>query len=164
VACLPFGHQLGHGADRVLDGCVRVDPVLVVQVDVIRAQPTQRPFDRGTDVRGAAVEIAWSAAGMGDHSELCRHHYLVATALDGSPDEFLVGVRPVDLGGVDERHTEVERAMDRADGLGIVATRPGIAERHPHRTQTDAGHVQVSEIDVLHRYSNAVVHAGVTTM
>ena len=43
---------------------------------------------------------------------------------------------------------------------GVVAAGAGVAERHPHRTQADARYVQVSQIDVLHRFSNVVVHAG----
>ena len=37
VPDLALGDQLGQGADGVLDGRVRVDPVLVVQVDVVGA-------------------------------------------------------------------------------------------------------------------------------
>ena len=57
VADLALRDQLGEGADGVLDGRVRVDPVLVVQVDVVGAEPLQGPFDRGADVRRAAVEV-----------------------------------------------------------------------------------------------------------
>jgi hypothetical protein len=45
VADLALGDQLGQGADGVLDGGLRVDPVLVVQVDVVSAEPLQRPLD-----------------------------------------------------------------------------------------------------------------------
>ena len=41
--------------------------------------------------------------------------------------EFLVDVGAVDLGGVDERDTEVECAVDGADGLGVVAAGAGVA-------------------------------------
>ena len=39
VADLALGHQFGDGADGVLDRGVGVDAVLVVQVDVVGAEP-----------------------------------------------------------------------------------------------------------------------------
>ena len=41
VADLAFSDQLGQGADRLLDGSVRIHPVLVVEVDVIRTKSPQ---------------------------------------------------------------------------------------------------------------------------
>jgi hypothetical protein len=38
VQDLPFGHELGQGADGVLDRGVRVDAVLVVDVDAVGPQ------------------------------------------------------------------------------------------------------------------------------
>ena len=42
---LSLGNQLGQGANGVLDRGVRVDPVLVVKVDAVGAQPLQGAFD-----------------------------------------------------------------------------------------------------------------------
>jgi len=102
VVDLALGNQFRQGTDGVLDGRVRVDPVLVVQVDVIGAQPGEGAFDRGADVRRAAVEGAGTAAGVRNHAELGGQHDVVAAALDRPADEFLIGERPVDLGGVNE--------------------------------------------------------------
>ncbi len=76
---LSLGHQLGERADGVLNGGVRVDPVLVVEVDVVGTQPLQGTFDRGPDVRRAAVEHSGAAAGVRDEAELRRQHDIVAT-------------------------------------------------------------------------------------
>ena len=92
VADLALGDELGQRADGILDGRVRVDPVLVVQVDVVGAQPLEGALDRDADVRRAAVEDAGAAAGVRDDAELRRHHDVVAAVLDGPADEFLVGV------------------------------------------------------------------------
>ena len=102
VADLALGHEFGQGADGVLDGRVRVDPVLVVEVDVVGAEPLQGSLEGGADVRRAAVEVTGATAGVGDHAELGGQHDLVAAVPDGPADEFLVGERPVDLGGVDQ--------------------------------------------------------------
>jgi hypothetical protein len=124
--------------------------VLVVQVDVVGAKPPQRTFERGADVGRAAVEDTGASSGVGDHAELGRHHDLVAAVLDRAADEFLVGERPVDLGGIDEGDAQVEGSVDGADGLGVVAAGAGVGGRHPHGAQADAGDVQVPQLDVLH--------------
>src|SRR3989442_355192 len=100
VADFPRGDEFGQGADGVLDGRVRIDSVLVVQIDVVGAQPLQGTFDRDADVRRTAVEDAGAAPGVRDDAELCGQHYFVAAVLDGPSDQFLVGVGTVDLGGV----------------------------------------------------------------
>ena len=41
VADLALGDELRQGADGVLDGGLRIDAVLVVQIDVVGAQPLQ---------------------------------------------------------------------------------------------------------------------------
>src|ERR1700756_3819763 len=42
VTHLPLPHQFSHRTDGVLDGDVWIDAVLIVQVDVIDAQPPER--------------------------------------------------------------------------------------------------------------------------
>jgi hypothetical protein len=101
VQDLSLGHQFGEDADGVLDGSVRVDPVLVVEVDAVGSEPLQRALDRRPDVRRAAVEHPGATAGVRDEAELRRHHDTVAASPEGAPDEFFVRVRTVDLGGVD---------------------------------------------------------------
>ena len=82
---------------------------------------------------------------MGDETELGGQHYLVAAALECPADEFLVDVRAVDLGGVDQGHAEIERPVDGADRFGVVAAGAGVAVGHAHCAQADAGDGQVAE-------------------
>ena len=107
-------------------------------------------LDRGADVGGAAVQVPDAAAGVGDEPELGRQHDLVAPVLDRPADELLVGVGPVDLGGVDEGDAEVERPVDGADRLGVVGARPGVGGGHAHAAEADAADVEVSDGGVLH--------------
>lgn len=65
---------------------------------------------------------------MGDKSEFRGQHDGVASAFERSADEFLVGLGPVHLGAVDEGHTEVDGALDCADGLSVVAASTGVRE------------------------------------
>ena len=61
-------------------GVFGVDAVLVVEVDVVGAEPLERAFDGEADVLGAAVEPA--AAGVGHEPELGAEDDLVAAALE----------------------------------------------------------------------------------
>ena len=45
-------HQVSDRAGEVFDGCLGIDPVLVVEVDVIGPQSAQRAVDRVTDIAG----------------------------------------------------------------------------------------------------------------
>lgn len=124
MAHLAFGDQFGQRADGLLDGRVRVDAVLVVEVDVVGAEPLERAFDRGLHVAGAAVDDAGAAVGVGDETELGRHDDVLASALDGLADDFLAVEGAVDLGGVDVGDPEVQRPVDGADRLGVIEPPP----------------------------------------
>jgi hypothetical protein len=64
---------------------------------------------------------------MGDKSELRGDDGLIAAVLQSAPYEFLVDVGTVDLGGVDERDTELECPVNGADRLGVIAASTGVA-------------------------------------
>ena len=98
--CRP--HQLADRAGDVFDRHVRVDPMLVEQVDHIGPQPLQRRVGNPPDLLGAA-SVPTDLAVDDVPAELGGDHDLVAQRRQRLPDEFLVDVGPVDLGGVEER-------------------------------------------------------------
>jgi hypothetical protein len=153
VADLALGDELGQRTDGVLDGRVRVDPVLVVQIDVIGAQPLEGTLDGDTDIRRATVDDARAAAGVRDEAELRRQHHTVAAVLDGPADEFLVGERTVDLGGVEVGDAEVQRSVDGANRLGVAAGSDVVVARHRHGAESYARDVKSADRDVLHSVS-----------
>src|SRR6186997_2365161 len=61
-----------------------------------------------------------------------------ATAREGAADEFLVGVRAVDLGGVDVGDAQLKGTLDGADRLRVAAARIEVIAGHRHRAQSDA--------------------------
>jgi hypothetical protein len=70
--------QVPHGACDILDGDLRVDAVLIEQVDDIGAQPLERSLGHGADDLGAAVDHAVGFAAavpaeFGDDGDLPRH-------------------------------------------------------------------------------------------
>ncbi len=99
-------HQLGQRADGVLDRGVRVNPLLVVEVDAVCAQPLQGALDRGTDVGLAAVEHAGTTAGKAVASGLGGARRARPSGLAG---EERLGVNEADR--VLEEVTRVEAAL-----------------------------------------------------
>jgi hypothetical protein len=57
VANFAFRDQLSENADRLFDGGVRIDAVLVVQVDVVGAKPPEGALKRRADVGWTAVKV-----------------------------------------------------------------------------------------------------------
>ena len=145
VQDLALGDQLGEGADRVLDRGVRVDAVLVVQVNAVGPEPLQRALDGGPDVRRGRVEYAGALAGVRDEAELRRDRDLVAMPLQGAADEFLVGVWAVDLCGVEVGDSELERSLDRAARFAFAAVGVEVVAGHRHRPEADARDVESAE-------------------
>src|SRR5437016_5651600 len=106
VANLPLLDELGHGADGLLDRRVRIDAMLVVDVDVVGAEPLERGVTGGENVLAVAADAEPLALLGADAAELCREHDLVAAVLDRAADEPLVLERPVRVGRVEEVDAE----------------------------------------------------------
>ena len=114
--------------------------MLIEQVDVVEAEARQRRVDDLADVLGAAID-AFKLAGPADaEAELGRHHDPIASPLQGLPKQPLVGEGAVDFGGIEIGDTEVERAVDRPDRLGIIRRPVGLA--HAHAAEADGRHLQ----------------------
>jgi hypothetical protein len=136
----------GHRADRVLDRRLGIDAVLVVQIDVIDAEPLEARIACLPHVLGLAVDPALAVHHR--DRELGREHDLVALALDRLADEDLVGVRAVHVRGVEQRDAELERAVDDLCRLVVVAR--AIERRHPHAPETDGAYVERAKLAMLH--------------
>ena len=79
---------------------------------------------------------------------LGREHHPVAPAANRPADQLLVGERAVHVGGVEQRHAEVEGAMDGGDRLRLVARAVELA--HPHAPEADGGDLERAESSRLH--------------
>src|SRR4051794_34045164 len=92
---LAGGHEFRHRPDGVLDRNVRVDAVLVVEVDVVDAEPAQRRVAGLADILRTAVDPL--SVAVPPERELRREHDLVAATADGLADELLVVPETVDI-------------------------------------------------------------------
>jgi hypothetical protein len=107
--------------------------VLVVEVDVVDAEAPERGLAGPLDVVRVAANAEEGAVLAALVGELRGHDDLVAVPGDRPPDELLVRERPVHVGGVEEGHAEVQRAVDRRDRLAVVAR--AIELGHAHAAQ-----------------------------
>ena len=134
IAHLALGHELAHRPDRLLNRGVGVDAVLVVEVDVVDAEPLQRAVAGLADVLGAAVDGALGrVVGVAHDAELGGDDRLVAAPGQRLADEHLVGVRPVHVGRVEEVDPELERPVDGGGRLVVVGRTVEVG--HPHAAQ-----------------------------
>ena len=60
--------------------------------------------------------------------------------LEGAREQLLVRVGPVHLGRVEERHAELDGAVDGGDGLALIALLGGaVGLAHPHQAEPEGG-------------------------
>src|SRR3954470_5495318 len=102
-----LGDQSGDRLRRLLDRRLLVDTVLVVKVDVVRAETLERALDGKANIRSTTVDDSWATTGMGDEPKLRRDDYLFATAFDGLTYDLFAMKGSVDFGGVDVGYPEV---------------------------------------------------------
>ena len=80
--------------------------------------------------------------GVGDEADLRGEDRAIAVAPgQRAADQLLVAVRAVHVGGVDQRHAEIERLADDCDG-GRVIPRclEVVGMGHAHAAETDDAH------------------------
>ena len=113
---LALRDELLDRAGDLLDRHVRVDAVLVEEVDVVGPQPLERGLGDLLDVLGAAVHAALPGLdpGLEVEAELGGDHDLLAYGLERLAHELLVGERAVGLGRVEERHAAARRRRGSA--------------------------------------------------
>lgn len=81
---LAFRDQLLHRARDILDRHLRIDSVLIEQIDELRPQSLERSLGDALDVLGPAVEAVPRAA-IGIETELGGDHDPVANRASASP-------------------------------------------------------------------------------
>ena len=124
-------------APRLFERHLRIDAMELVEIDHVDAEPAERCLDRLADVLRARVVVQRVAAARADdESRLGRHHRAFPVTLERAPHELLVRERAVDVGGIQQRHPQVERSMDHRDRLrlGRVAD---VGPVHGHAAEPD---------------------------
>ncbi|MCY1311573.1 hypothetical protein D9M70_618870 [compost metagenome] len=88
-------------------------------------------------------------------AELARQVQAVTLATQGPSEQFFVGMRPVHVGGVEQRHAQLHGAVQRGNRFALVHA-GGVEVRHAHAAQADGGNVRavMAELASLHADSS----------
>ena len=124
----------------------------LVEVDPIRAQASQAVLDRADDpAAGVAARVA---VGAHRRMELGGQDHVVAATGERFGHDLLGFTGRVDVGGVDEVHTRVQRGVDDANALVVVGVAPGPEHHRPQ--------AEVADLDAG-APERAVVHGPVSS-
>ena len=91
--------------------------MLIVEIDVIDAQPLQRGVACSAYVFGLPVGADPAPVVAPLIAELRGHDDLVAASADRLPHQLFVRERTVHVGRIEEVDAQVERALNRRDRL-----------------------------------------------
>jgi hypothetical protein len=127
VADLALLDEVGECAERLVDVGVEVGAVHLVEVDPVGPETPQRVLDRPDDPAPRASAPIRVVAHR--HEELRGQDDVVAAAFERLADDLLGFAGGVDVGGVEEVDSGVERPVDDADRVVVVGVAPG-AEHH----------------------------------
>jgi hypothetical protein len=110
VPDLTFLNQVLHRPRHVLDRHVRVDTVLVEQIDGIDPESLERGLGNHLDVLWPTVQAdpLRPAVGIEPESELGGDHHLALERSEGFAHEFFVRERAVDFSGVEKGDTALD--------------------------------------------------------
>jgi hypothetical protein len=127
--------EVFHGAGNVFDGHVRVDPMLVEEVDRLDAEALARTVDTLFEVVGTAVDDLLAVRVDAD-PELGGDHNLIADRGEGFPDQLFVPERAVGLGGVEEGDAKIHGLAEQSDHPGPVRSW-AVGEAHAHAAEAE---------------------------
>ena len=137
VSDFAFADQVLDRAGDIFDRHVRVNAMLIEEIDDAGLQSLERRFGHLLDVFRTAVEAPLlGVLGVDVEAELGCDHDLIAERSERLADQLLVRVRPVDFGGVEKGDTPRNRRPDQRDSFLLVDRRT-VAIAHAHATQPE---------------------------
>src|SRR5947207_3552296 len=94
ITYLAGANQLRHRAYGFFDRRLRIDPMLIIEIDAINAEPAQARFARLLHILRFAVDAAkpWRIR-VAQDSELCRDNHMMAFAANSASEQLLIRVR-----------------------------------------------------------------------
>jgi len=116
VLHLALQNQILHRARHIFNRHVRVNAMLIEQINDIHFEPLERAFDGLFDVRRLAVQARRTRpviAAAQIEAEFRGDDYLLAKWREGFAHEFLVGERAINLGCVEERDARFDCRPDQ---------------------------------------------------
>lgn len=138
---LAFPDQILDRARDVLDGDVRIDPMLIEKIDGLDLEPPERTLRGLPDVLGPTVQArpGLVARRVDLEPELCGDHHVAAEGRERLAHQLFVGERAVHLCGVEKRDPALDRRPNQRDHLPPVAG-PAVREVQPHAAEPERRH------------------------
>src|SRR5947208_8298447 len=136
IAHLADANQLRHRAYGFFDRRLRINPMLIIEIDAVNAEPAQARFACLLHVLGFAVNAAktWRIR-VAQDSELRRDDNSMAFAANSASEQLLIGVRTINVGGIEEGNPKVDCAIDSGERFHIVVV--AVEFRHAHTAESD---------------------------
>src|SRR2546426_11879653 len=134
----------------VFDRDVRVDAMLIIEIDDVGPESFQRTIDALLDPLGATVLHLLPAAVNSD-PELRGDHHLPAQWSQRLTDEFLVRVGSVNFGGIEECDAAFHGRANERDHRLLVRWET-VALAHPHAAEPEGRDLEIalSKFALLH--------------
>lgn len=104
--------------NSVLDGCVGIDTVLIVEVDHVDAEAPKAGLAGALDVFGAAVNV--HARFVPDLTEFRCQKDVVAAPLYGLAEKLLIGTGGIGVRGIEVRYAGFKSAVDDRESHRLI--------------------------------------------
>src|SRR5690606_31642348 len=137
VADFPRPNEFGHGADRLLNRDLRIDTMLIIQVDNIDLQPAQARVTGCAHVFGIAANAEELAAGTADVTELGGEYHLLPATGDGATNQVLVAARAVHVRRIQKITAPVQVPVNDRNRLGVIHLTRLVELAHAHAPEPD---------------------------
>jgi hypothetical protein len=130
--------QILDSSGDIFNGHIRIDAVLVVEIDRLDSQSRERSLDHTPDVFGATVEMTPPRLAVGARCppEFRRDHDLAAERRQRLADQLLVRVRSVDFCRIEERHAAFDRGVEQRHH-GVSVRNRAVGPTHAHASQAN---------------------------
>src|SRR5882724_4176892 len=144
--------ELGHGADSLLNWNFRIDAVLIEEIDGFDAQPLETGVTSAPNIFRRAVN-APSAVGMYAKTKLgSDDHAVTGNGAQKAAQQFFIGVRPVDFGGVQKISSKFHVAVENAERFLFIGWPVGAGHAHAAESQGRNQWTVLSKLPVWHKF------------
>ena len=143
AANLALRDQLAHPERHLFHGFVVGNAVLIVKVDIVRAQTAQRILHGQAHSASAELALGHVLTGQRKRRKLHRQHDAVAKRLHGPPHKFLVHKGPVSFRSIEKGAAELKGSAYEPHGLIFRRADP-VAVRKAHAAHAHGRNFQTA--------------------
>ena len=148
---LPACDQFLDRSCDVFDRHVRIDTVLIKQIDRFHVEPLQRRFGHLPDVLRTTVQAGAAAVRSQAESELGGNDDLLSKWSESFADKLFVCPRTVNLGRIEKGDPKLDgRADQRNSHLLVNGRSEAMAETHAPQTERRHFKIAFSQLSFLH--------------